>query len=253
MSGVLQLLNTDSDEGSYDVTVTGTGVPPQRQVVDDGDTGNSFAGNWKRPTGKGYGRDIHYASKGKGYMYSAWGFSNLAPGQYRVYATWPGGGKNASNAPFKLFDGEALRALARANQRAAPGPQTAFGRWKSLGIVSVYSGQLVVTLTNAANGIVVADAVYIEQIRGVAAQPQIFNVDSTMDLSQAAAKPGKSSTTAPATLELSRPTGSGESQAIDVLVGQPPKRDGDGVTCQSKLLMCEQNADEQEEATWYKI
>lgn len=174
-SGTFHLLNNDSDESSYDLTVTGTVAAAERQIVDDGDAGNVFAGNWKQPTGKGYGKDIHYAAKGKGYVYSIWAYNNLPPGQYRVYVTWPGGGKNASNAPFTMFDGQTLRNVVRTNQRVAPGPQTASGRWKTLATVYVTSGQLVVMLTNAANGIVVADAVYIEQVSGLTSSPRIIN------------------------------------------------------------------------------
>lgn len=179
LSGVAQLRSDDSDEGTFDITVTGTGTAPQRQVIDDGDAGNAFAGNWKQPMGKGYGRDIHYAAKGKGYMYSAWSFDNLASGQYRVYATWPAGNKNASNAPFGIWDNASLQALAKVNQRVVPGAPTPGGRWKLLGTVAVNSGRLVVTLTNAANGFVVADAVYIEQVSGLGSAPQIIDLGTS--------------------------------------------------------------------------
>jgi HYDIN/CFA65/VesB-like, Ig-like domain len=179
MTGAIRVSNSDSNESAYDLTLVGTVTSPQRKVVDDGDAGHVLVGYWKGPTRSGYGYDTRSTAKGKGARYSVWGFSDLPQGQYRVYATWTSNRKNASNAPFTIFDSQERRSFVRANERIVPGAQTTIGRWKLLASVTVTSGQIFVILTNAANGIVVADAVRIEQVTGAGSHPEIINVGAS--------------------------------------------------------------------------
>jgi HYDIN/CFA65/VesB family protein len=173
-SGVMHLANDDSDEGSYDVTLSGRGLAPVQQVVDDGDDANILNGQWRRPTGAGYARDTHYSARGNGAKFSSWYF-NVPQGQYRVYATWTWNKHNASNAPFTMLDEFRTVGFVRVNQRVAPGPQSSIGRWRLLGTVAITDWGLTVKLTNAANGYVIADAVRIEQAAGLRSPPEIVN------------------------------------------------------------------------------
>jgi hypothetical protein len=82
-----------------------------------------------------------------------------------VWATWKGGSVNATNAPFVLYDGGTVQQITRVNQKVAPTGLVADGAsWKLLGTVTVTSGRLIVKLTNAANGRVIADAVRIQRL-----------------------------------------------------------------------------------------
>jgi hypothetical protein len=177
-SGQISVLSNDAAHSPFAFTVSGAvaaAVTPLTQVVDDGNAGNALVGAWTRTANKGYGNDIHTAYKGLGYVYSTWSFSSLPQGQYRVYATWTVNGANATNAPFTILDGTTLRSSVAVNQRLVANDLNADGgHWKLLGNVTVNSGQLVVKLTNLANGYVIADAVRIERVTNAAAsQPEI--------------------------------------------------------------------------------
>jgi len=143
------------------------------QTVDDGSAGNTRAGTWRRTTGKGYANDILTATKGSGSTSSTWTFSSLPSGTYQVWTTWKISSINATNATYKLYDGNTARLTYRANQRVTPTGLSADGaQWKLLGAVTVNSGRAVVKLNNAANGQVVADAVRIERVPSAPATPQ---------------------------------------------------------------------------------
>ena len=172
ISGAFHLVNSDSDEGSYDVAVSGTAIAPLRQLVDDGDNANLLNGLWCRPTGSGYERDTHYSARGNGSKFSTWYF-NVPSGQYRVFATWTW---NKHHASTRCLRSRGFQAgwICPHNQRAAPGPQSSIGRWRLLGTVTLINGGLTVKLTNAANGYVIADAVRVEQAGGYRSPPEIL-------------------------------------------------------------------------------
>jgi hypothetical protein len=282
MSGAIHLVNNDSDESSYDLTLGGAVTTSLGQVIDDGDANNMLAGNWKQQTGAGFARDNHYTSRGKGLQYASWAFNGLPQGFiYNVYATWTSNRNHASNAPYELLDGPETRTVARVNQRLAPGGQTVAGtRWKFLSTVTVTSGQLVVKLTNAANGFVVADAVRIEQVIGVIAQPEIINVGagSTPFISKTSAAPfgqppanasdlaslsallppaattssSPGQSTAPAAGQMTTSAqaadtvGLANAQAVDGIVTRLPKRETETPSSIIDLLVCEQSTSHHE-------
>jgi hypothetical protein len=133
--------------------------------MDDGAANHRLAGPWKLKSGTGYAGDLRQAAKGTGSSTSTWTFRNLDAGQYRVWVTYRIGSANATNAPFTLYNGSKAVRTARVNQRLTPASLEDSGtRWQLLGGVAINSGKLVVRLTNAANGQVVADAVRIERI-----------------------------------------------------------------------------------------
>src|SRR5262249_39910204 len=77
------------------------------QVVDDGAAAFKSLGGWTTLTGVGYASDIKWSAAGSGGS-SVWTFTGLAPGQYRVAATWTGSALNAVDAPFSMSDGTRL-------------------------------------------------------------------------------------------------------------------------------------------------
>jgi hypothetical protein len=164
----LSLTSDDADESPFTLQLAGTVAvppPPPATIIDDGNAGNTLVGAWRLKTGTGYGNDLRQAPKGTGSINAKWTFSNLAAGQYQVWVTYRISSVNATNAPFTLYNGSTTVRTVRINQRLTPASLQADGaRWQSLGNVWINSGRLVVKLTNAANGQVVADAVRIERV-----------------------------------------------------------------------------------------
>jgi len=162
----LALSSNDADESPFTLQLAGTvAVPAAVTIIDDGNAGNTLAGAWKLKTGTGYGNDMRQAAKGNGSTSATWTFNSLPMAQYRVWVTYRIGSTNATNAPFTLYNGNTTVRTVRVNERLTPASLEANGaRWQSLGNVWITNGRLVVKLTNAANGQVVADAVRIERI-----------------------------------------------------------------------------------------
>ncbi len=106
-------------------------------------------------------------------------FSSLAPGLYRVSATWTAIEQNrASDAPYSIRDGATPLRTVIVNQRLAPDDFLDDGSvWEDLDLVRITSGTLVVQLTNGTDGDVVADAIRIEPLN----QPEIEVIDLGAD------------------------------------------------------------------------
>ena len=86
------------------------------------------------------------------------------PGNYTVAATWSENANRATNAPFTIRNGAGgdVLELRRVNQELAPDDFMDNGSsWETLAIVAVTGDTLVVELSNAANGFVIADAIRI--------------------------------------------------------------------------------------------
>lgn len=139
-------------------------------VEHGGSDGFSKQGTWTSDN-YGYGGGPRYfASGGGGANVARWTF-NVSPGYYKVWTTWyPNSGTTlASDAPFTIFDDQTPRATVDVNQRVAPQGLPEYGMtWQPLGgpyqITSLSTHGLVVQLTDAANGRVIADAVRIEHV-----------------------------------------------------------------------------------------
>jgi len=115
---------------------------------------------------EGYGIAEHYSASGAGSDVATWTFSNLPPGNYKVMATWKEAANRATNAPYKVYDNATLKTTIAINQVNAPNDLTANnGTWETLSAsVAILSGTLKVTLTDNANGFVLADAIRIENL-----------------------------------------------------------------------------------------
>ncbi len=139
---------------------------PFSAIVDDGDADFSTTGNWITPTIlRGHEGDLRHSAQGTGVDRASWMFTGLTPGDYRVSATWFAHANRATNAPFTIFDGVGGPALATiaANQQLVPDDFTdADSDWENLTTVSITGTELVVELSDAADGYVIADAVRID-------------------------------------------------------------------------------------------
>lgn len=165
-AGVLNLISNDGDEGTFALNLTGMGTPaPIIRAIDNGSTGFTTTGTWTRYLYQGRENDLQTAAKGTGTTTASWTFTNLPPGQYRVHASWTGIFLNATNAPFTVFDGTTAVGTVLANQEvASSGFNWSNTNWKELGTFDITGNTIRVTLTNAANDRVVADAVRVERI-----------------------------------------------------------------------------------------
>lgn len=135
---------------------------PAAYVIDDLDAGYAESGSgWDTSGLGGYGGRSRYHPAGTGMNAATWTFAGLMPGLYQIEATWAAHANRASDADYRLWNG-AVPGLAPVNQKVAPAGRLIGGRpFQWLGLVTVRSGTLTVTLTDAADGVVSADAVSV--------------------------------------------------------------------------------------------
>ena len=140
------------------------------QFADNGQNENGISysesgSGWKSVNSTGYMNDYRTHAKGTGANKARWTVSNLPNGQYEVFAMWKPNSKNATNATYKV-NGAATPPV---NQRVTPDSihlnttieSGVTSHWKSLGRFSAVNGTITVELSDAANGIVVADAIRV--------------------------------------------------------------------------------------------
>ncbi len=133
-------------------------------VLDNGRPGYSESGGgWQTEAPPGsYGGDLRLCPAGSGVDRATWQLTGLEPGWYEVQVSWPPHPDRASNALYRLYDGDALLTGARVNQRQGPtGPGLDGAYFHSLGKWAVAGSHLRVVLGNDADGPVMADAVRV--------------------------------------------------------------------------------------------
>jgi hypothetical protein len=153
------------DQGEGEGTVTPPPPPTTTGLIvaDNGDSRHATSGTWQRISGPGYASDVQWSAISG--ATSTWTFAGLAPGQYRVAATWTGSQFNATDAPFSILSGSQLLSTVRVNQQKAASTFTSGGAdWQNLGTFTIQGSTLVVRLNNASSGRVVADAIRLERV-----------------------------------------------------------------------------------------
>jgi hypothetical protein len=183
--GRIVISNNDSNEGQYDLNLSGTvraristttsttttTTSSTKRILDNGQAGYTTSGAWSTRTGSGRDGDMQLAGRNTGSNGAAarWNFSSLPAGSYRVWMTWTGGSGTATNAPISFYDGSRLVRTVTVDQRSAASGLSADGsNWKLITTLSISGSQLVVQLANNANGTVVADALRIERVAAAA-------------------------------------------------------------------------------------
>src|SRR5436305_10448226 len=107
---------------------------------------------------------------------STWTFSGLAPGVYRVAATWLGSQLNATDAPFSISSGSQVLAGLRVNQQHSPSTFTSGGvAWQNLGTFTIQASSAIVRLSSATGGRVVADAIRLERVYSTSGGSTVAN------------------------------------------------------------------------------
>jgi hypothetical protein len=161
---------------TYAVTVSATGTvtglnfgdhqqPAEQQIIDDGDPAWVTAGPWTLGTNPGYQGDVHFSPAGDGSSTASWTFSVIPGQKYSVAATWTTAANRATNAPYTISSGGTTLGTATVNQQQAPsGFSDAGASWQSLGTFTATGNTLTVTLSNLANGYVIADAILLQHV-----------------------------------------------------------------------------------------
>jgi probable HAF family extracellular repeat protein len=165
VAGQVSFTTNDADEGRFTFAVSGAVLPIR--TIDDGAAGFASTG-FTTLSGQGNLNDVRRALAGNGAAAATWTFDGLAPGVYRVSATWSTASNRATNAPYTVFDGATPLGTVAVNQRLAPGDFADQDvTWANLGDFTVVGGSLGVRLTNLADGWIIADSVRIELVAPV--------------------------------------------------------------------------------------
>jgi len=152
---------TEATFGPYDVNSNyyPSWSGPDRIVVMKKPAGEIFEtlrGSWRieieRDAGC-FGNQIHWATGGEAPAGARWIIHIPADGSYEVYAWWPQSSNRATNTPYAIEHADGVDTV-RVNQRENG------RRWNSLGVYRFAGGRpAVVTITNDADGCVIADAI----------------------------------------------------------------------------------------------
>ncbi len=136
------------------------------QKIDNSDAGFATLGSgWTLYGGQGVNNSVVYHAKGTGSNSAEWTFFT-EPGVYQVSVTYKHEGNRATNAPFTVRDNTTPIRTEIVNQKLAPNDFTELGaKWKNLpGTFTLVGNKLVVSLSDNANGFVIADSVRIEKV-----------------------------------------------------------------------------------------
>ena len=178
-SGAVQVVLTDNANGIVIADAVWVRLAQEQvsDVIDDGDARHELEGTWSLGgLAGGYEQDYRWSQAGNGSDRSIWQFQDLPVGTYEVLVTWLANTGRATNAPkFELYAPTLVRTV-EVNQQLAPQQDAELsGVWfESLGMVSVdSSGVMEVVLTDNANGIVIADAVWVRSVSFLMATDEV--------------------------------------------------------------------------------
>jgi hypothetical protein len=180
-SGQVSFGTDDPNNNPFTFTVSGT--VGAVNIIDDSNPGWSKVGSWTLWTGGGYLGDVEEATGKTGADVASWTFSNVLPGQYDVSVTWTAWSDRATNAPYTVLDGSTALGTVVVNQQTAPASFSDAGAmWQDLGNFQIRNGSVVVQLSDAANGSVIADAVRLQWLGPIPAGPVAQVLDGTTNI-----------------------------------------------------------------------
>ncbi|WP_433445088.1 exo-alpha-sialidase [Nonomuraea sp. CA-141351] len=133
----------------------------EEAVVDNDELGYEvISGTWSASSGvPGYrGGNYRWAPAGTGERVVRWRPVVPHTGDYEVQVSFTGHANRASNAPFRIRHADGTT-LVRISQRSSGVTEPRGGSWVSLGTFHITEGVGRIELSNAADGVVIADAV----------------------------------------------------------------------------------------------
>ncbi len=150
---------------SFQMTSMGNLPTPVSATLDFGQPGYSETGTgWTDRLG-GYGNTFRSVSSGTGQNTATWFMTGLSEGQYVIQATWVSSPNNATNATYRIYDGDTLVDTAVVNQKIPPAGKNVNGiTFSTLTTRTLTSGNLKVVLSDVADGDVIADAIIVVRI-----------------------------------------------------------------------------------------
>ena len=136
-------------------------------IVDDSQPGYSETGSgWtdgSAPDSYENGHREHAA--GDGSAFATWAFTGLQAAPHRIFISWPDGSSDpnrASNATYVVKDGQQVVGTYTVDQRNTPASFFDGARWwHQLDTFDVENGSLTITLSDDADGTVIADAIRV--------------------------------------------------------------------------------------------
>ena len=163
-------------------------------IVDNSDSAVQIKGNWSPTTTTGgfQGGDYLFRTPGDGKSSVTWPFPGGTAGRFEVFARWSSGPNRATNAGYQVTSNAGTSTVTQ-NQKING------GAWRSLGQFDFQPGKgQGVTLTDSADGVVVADAI---RFVGPTAPP----AGQSAPQAQPAPSPGPTSTGQPAQQSATAP------------------------------------------------
>ena len=147
---------------SAPVTFTIQTLPSLNPVAtkDDGAWGYDQRGVWQIEAG-GFNGSHRTDVPGSATDYAQWLIA-VPTNTYEIFADWTGAAGNASNATYQIKDGGTVVGTVSLDQTQTPQDAAYAGlEWASLGTYTFTTGVITVTLSDLANGTVVADGILV--------------------------------------------------------------------------------------------
>jgi hypothetical protein len=133
------------------------GLSPDSQVLDNRDQTSETVGDWRnsRSVSGYYQNNYQYHAAGSGSNTFTWNPEITSNGSYLVYARWTSHRNRATNAPYTITDDTGVSTvLVNQTQQG--------GEWNLLGVYRFSEGgSYPITLSDDANGYVIADAIMV--------------------------------------------------------------------------------------------
>jgi hypothetical protein len=137
-------------------------------IIEHGGTGYSETGSgWNTWNGSGpyYHDNCRYtAGAGTGANTATYAFTGLPNGTYEVLANWAAYTGHSSNVPYAITAGGSTANVTADQRPESSGIAHGGVSWQLLATATVTDGRLAVTLTDAANGVTVADGVMARKV-----------------------------------------------------------------------------------------
>ena len=148
------------------------------QIVGTQDAGFTAAGAWQTYNENDAYQGTfayHAGTDGSDGDAATFDFPNLDPTQsYQCLVAYPAAGNRATDAPFTVGSGTTAISTVLVNEQMVPTDAMGSGMaWQSIGVFQAGSGDLNVTLGDAANGYVVANAVCLAAVPAATTAPNV--------------------------------------------------------------------------------